>query len=217
MDAGSLVFIPITPELWNFSKPVDFDRVKGGVAFKVIKTVSVMCELAVVVKAARVERSWAGDDDNLIDFVIMEEDNISVAGTPISKLVPLLLPAAVSFDDNNESGECTSSVLSNNTGDVSLIPGDRISGIAVVCCDSVCCDSDVIRLDNLKSVDSNFISVEVDFLISIVSNEWKDDTALYVVVEGAMMVSTPDDKISGMALVCCGSVLCEVVILLDNL
>lgn len=38
-----------------------------------------------------------------------------------------------------------------------------------------------------------------------------------VVVEGAMMVSTPDDKISGMALVCCGSVLCEVVILLDNL
>ena len=148
MDTGSLVFIPITPGLWNFSKPVDFDRVKGGVAFKVIKTVSVMCELAVVVKAARVERSWAGDDDNLIDFVIMEEDNISVAGTPISKLVPLLLPAAVSFDDNNESGECTSSVLSNNTGDVSLIPGDRISGIAVVCCDSVLYE-DVICPDNL--------------------------------------------------------------------
>lgn len=38
-----------------------------------------------------------------------------------------------------------------------------------------------------------------------------------VVVEGAMMVSTPEDKISGMALVCRGSVLCEVVILLENL
>lgn len=70
MDAG-LVFIPTTPEIWNFSKPVDFDRVKGGVAFKLIKTVSVMCELGVV-KAAWVERSWPCDDDNLIDFVILE-------------------------------------------------------------------------------------------------------------------------------------------------
>ena len=71
MDAGCLVFIPITPELWNLSKPVDLDRVKGGVAFKLIKTVSVMWELGVV-KSARVERSWAGDDDNLSDFVILE-------------------------------------------------------------------------------------------------------------------------------------------------
>ena len=71
VDDGSLVFIPITPELWNFSKPVDFDRVKGGVAFKLIKTVSVMCELGVVI-TARVERPWAGDDDNLSDFVILE-------------------------------------------------------------------------------------------------------------------------------------------------
>ena len=71
MDAGCLVFIPITPEIWNFSKPVDFDRVKGGVAFKLIKTVSVMCELGVVI-AAPVERSWAGDDDNLSDFVNLE-------------------------------------------------------------------------------------------------------------------------------------------------
>ena len=63
--------------------------------------------------------------------------------------MPLLLPAAaVSFDDNNERGECTSSVLSNNTGDVSLIPGDIISGIAVVCCDSVLYE-DVICPDNL--------------------------------------------------------------------
>ena len=71
-----------------------------------------------------------------------------MTGTRGSKLVPMLLPAAVSFDDNNESGECTSSVLSNNTGDVSLIPGDRISGIAVVCCDSVLYE-DVICPDNL--------------------------------------------------------------------
>ena len=71
MDAGCLVFIPITPELWNLSKPVDLDRVKGGVAFKVIKTVSVMCELGVVI-AARIEPSWAGDDDNLSDFVNLE-------------------------------------------------------------------------------------------------------------------------------------------------
>jgi len=56
-----------------------------------------------------------------------------------------------------------------------------------------------------------------DFLISIVSNECKDVTSLFVVVEGAMVVSTPDGKISGMALVCCGSILCKVVILLDNL
>ena len=45
----------------------------------------------------------------------------------------------------------------------------------------------------------------------------KDVLSLPMVVEGAMMVSTPDDKSSGMALVCCGAVLCEVVILLENL
>ena len=59
--------------------------------------------------------------------------------------------------------------------------------------------------------------MEVDFLISIVFDGCKGVLSLPMVVEGAMIVSTPDDKISGMALVCWGSVLCKVVILLDNL
>lgn len=101
-----------------------------------MKTVSVMCERGVA-EAAWVKRSWPRDDDNLSDFVILEYDIISVAGTRGSKLVLLLLAAVVSFNDNTDSGEWTSSALSGNTGDVSLIPGGRISGIAVVCCDSV--------------------------------------------------------------------------------
>lgn len=63
-------------------------------------------------------------------------------------MVPLLSAAVVSFDDDAETGECTSSVLRGNVDDVSLIPGDRFSGLAVVCCDSVLYE-DVIRLDNL--------------------------------------------------------------------
>ena len=104
MDAGSLVFIPVTPGLWNFSKPVDFDRAKAGVAFTLMKTVSVMCERGVA-EAAWVKRSWPRDDDNLSDFVILEYDIISVAGTRGSKLVLLLLAAVVSFNDNTDSGE----------------------------------------------------------------------------------------------------------------
>jgi len=53
----------------------------------------------------------------------------------------VLLSSAVvvSCNDNTETGECD---------DVSLIPGERISGIAVVCCDLVLYD-DVICPDNL--------------------------------------------------------------------
>ena len=60
----------------------------------------------------------------------------------------LFSAAVVSCNDNTETRECTSSELRGKADDVSLIPGERISGIAVVCCDSVLYD-DVICPDNL--------------------------------------------------------------------
>ena len=63
-------------------------------------------------------------------------------------MVLLFSAAVVSCDDNTDPGECTSSELRVKGDDVSLIPGERISGIAVVCCDSVLYD-DVICPDNL--------------------------------------------------------------------
>lgn len=56
----------------------------------------------------------------------------------------LFSAAVVSCDENTETGE----ELRGKADDVSLIPVERISRIAVVCCDSVLYE-DVICPDNL--------------------------------------------------------------------